>query len=252
MLVLQARGEIDFPLFLFANTGDDSENPATLRYVREVAVPYALDHGIEIGVLDRRRGGKPDGEVVTLLQQISRPESRSIELPVYLKGAGPGRHRCSDDFKIAVTNRELRRRGANPEEPALVAIGISTDEIERAHPGLDPKSPMRIRTYPLLDLGLDRHACRKIIADAGLPVPPKSACWFCPMHDHETWRKQRRESPDLFAKACGIEAMFIERRAMLSKDAVYLSKACRPLDQAIDDQLAFEGMETCDSGACFT
>ena len=34
-LVLAAQGKIDFPTFLFANVGDDSEHPATLRYVRE-------------------------------------------------------------------------------------------------------------------------------------------------------------------------------------------------------------------------
>src|SRR5947209_1941983 len=34
-LVLAARGEIDYQTFLFANVGGDSENPETLRYVRE-------------------------------------------------------------------------------------------------------------------------------------------------------------------------------------------------------------------------
>ena len=33
MLVLAAQRIIDFPLFLFANVGDDSEHPASLRYV---------------------------------------------------------------------------------------------------------------------------------------------------------------------------------------------------------------------------
>jgi 3'-phosphoadenosine 5'-phosphosulfate sulfotransferase (PAPS reductase)/FAD synthetase len=36
-LVLAAAGRIDFPVFLFANVGDDSEHPATLRYVRDLA-----------------------------------------------------------------------------------------------------------------------------------------------------------------------------------------------------------------------
>jgi hypothetical protein len=34
--------------------------------------------------------------------------------------------------------------------------------------------------YPLIDWGWDRDRCKREIAEAGLPVPPKSACYFCP------------------------------------------------------------------------
>ncbi|MGV3772715.1 MAG: hypothetical protein ACO1QB_07430 [Verrucomicrobiales bacterium] len=34
--------------------------------------------------------------------------------------------------------------------------------------------------YPLIDWGWDREECKRQIAKAGLPVPPKSACFFCP------------------------------------------------------------------------
>ena len=34
--------------------------------------------------------------------------------------------------------------------------------------------------YPLREYGFDRPKCGRVIADAGLPVPPKSACFFCP------------------------------------------------------------------------
>jgi 3'-phosphoadenosine 5'-phosphosulfate sulfotransferase (PAPS reductase)/FAD synthetase len=53
LLVLAAQGEIDYPVALFANTGDDSEHPATIRYLREVATPYADAHGIELVELQR-------------------------------------------------------------------------------------------------------------------------------------------------------------------------------------------------------
>lgn len=33
--------------------------------------------------------------------------------------------------------------------------------------------------YPLIDWGLDRNGCKDLIRSAGLPVPPKSACYFC-------------------------------------------------------------------------
>lgn len=47
-LALAAQGIIDFPVFLFCNVGDDSENPETLTYVHDVAMPYAREHGIEV------------------------------------------------------------------------------------------------------------------------------------------------------------------------------------------------------------
>src|ERR1700722_436630 len=34
--------------------------------------------------------------------------------------------------------------------------------------------------YPLMDWVMDRAACEQVIRDAGLPVPIKSACFFCP------------------------------------------------------------------------
>lgn len=40
-LVLAARGVIDFRTFLFANVGDDSENPETIEYVHQHAMPFA-------------------------------------------------------------------------------------------------------------------------------------------------------------------------------------------------------------------
>ncbi len=33
--------------------------------------------------------------------------------------------------------------------------------------------------YPLIDWGLDRNGCKDLIRSVGLPVPPKSACYFC-------------------------------------------------------------------------
>ncbi|MFC7865544.1 hypothetical protein ACFU5B_17190 [Streptomyces murinus] len=55
LLVLAARREIEYPTFLFANVGDDSEHPSTLAYVREVALPYATRAGLDLQHLERRR-----------------------------------------------------------------------------------------------------------------------------------------------------------------------------------------------------
>lgn len=247
LLVLAAQGRIDFPLFLFANVGDDSEHPDTLRYVREVAAPYAEAHGIELVELHRiPTKGADAGQVETLYGRLM---AGRLAIPYRKHADGPPMTRqCTVDFKIEVVRRELRRRGATVPAPAEMAIGISVDEIERAKPGLDPRSPELTRTYPLLDLGLARHHCAALIAAAGLPVPGRSACWFCPHHGTEAWRRLRRETPDLFDRACQLEADLTERRG----EPVYLTRRGRPLAETVDDQLVLDGMDGCDSGWCMT
>lgn len=153
LLVLAARRVIDFPLFLFANVGDDSEHPATLRYVREVAKPYADEHGIELVELHRTMR---DGSQETLMGRIER-RPKSIPIPIRMgEGGAPGNRTCTLDFKIRVIAKELKRRGASEATPATVAIGFSVDEITRVKPS---REPLEVFAHPLLDLGMSRQDC---------------------------------------------------------------------------------------------
>lgn len=251
--MLAAQGVVDFDLFLYANVGDDSEHPDTLRYVREVAAPFAAANGIEF--LELRRipvRGALKGREETLWGRLTRPGSRSLAIPVRMSNGAPGKRACTSDFKIRVVGRELRARGATVERPATVALGISVDEIERARPGVDPRAPYQTRVYPLLDLGLRRVDCQRIIAKAGLPVPGRSSCFFCPLHSAEEWRRLKREHPEHFAKACSLEQLLNDRRRELGKDAVWLTRRARPLAEVVDDQLVLDGMDGCESGWCMT
>jgi hypothetical protein len=47
--------------------------------------------------------------------------------------------------------------------------------------------------YPLIDWGLDREGCKDLIRSAGLPVPPKSACYFCPATQPAELHEHRKE-----------------------------------------------------------
>ena len=174
---------------------------------------------------------------------------RSIPIPVRMSSGAPGTRSCTADFKVRV-GRELRRRGASRSRPATVALGISVDEIERARPGIDPRLPDQRLVYPLLDLGLTRADCQRVIADAGLPVPGRSACWFCPFHSAEEWRRLKRQHPDLFTRACWLERHLNDRRRRLGRDDVWLTRHRRPLSEVVDDQLVLDGFDGCDSGWC--
>jgi hypothetical protein len=252
LLVLAATGRINFRLFLMANVGDDSENPGTLRYLEEYARPYAADHGIELNILDRI---KRDGTTETLMGRLTKEGSRSLPIPVRMSNGAPGQRSCTADFKIKVIGKELKRRGATAADPATIGIGISVDEIGRAN-NRRCEAHERI-VYPLLDLGLRRTDCARVIREAGLPVPPKSSCYFCPFHRPETWHNQRRDEPELFEKSCQLEELLNERRDVLGKDHVYLTRFNKPLREAIPDGVDLlpmfdEADGACDSGWCMT
>jgi hypothetical protein len=251
LLVLAAQRRIDYKIFLFSNVGDDSELPETLEYVRQIAAPYARRWGLDLKELRRQRR---DGAFETLMQRLQRPDSRSIPIPVRMANGAPGRRSCTADFKIGVVDRWLRQHGASEQEPATVGIGISVDEIHRANRRRCGKHEQI--EYPLLDLGLRRTDCERIIAEAGLPVPVKSSCYFCPFRTVQAWRHQRKYEPELFRKSVELEWTLNARRAALGKDAVYLSRYGRPLDEAISDseptgRISNEDGE-CDSGWCMT
>lgn len=251
LLVLAAQREINFSTLLFANVGDDSEHPATLSYVRDIALPYARRSGLCLHELHRCRR---DGSQETLWQRLNRPDARSIPIPIRMSNGAPGRRSCTADFKIKVVSRWLREHGATVEQPAAVGIGISLDEIHRANKRRS-ESFERIE-YPLLDLGLRREDCIQIIAAAGLPIPPKSSCFFCPFKTLAAWREQCRNEPELFEKSAKLEAVLIARRIAIGKDAAYLTRYGKPLTEVVQKVQAGASEKVadpgCDSGWCMT
>lgn len=246
-LVLAAQGRLQFDALLFANVGEDSEKPETLRYYREVAMPYAAEHGLRLIELHRTMR---DGRIRTLIEEVDA-QDRSIPIPVRMPGGNFGRRRCTDRFKIAVVAAWTKRAGASEGDPADVGIGFTTDEMDRVTNRVVVKWERRF--YPLLDLRLSRSDCVRIVADAGLPPAPRSACYFCPFQTTEEWRTLARESPVLFRKAADLERRLDKRWRDLGKtDHIRFSPAAN-LDLVTDQQSLFtdEGT-TCDSGGCFT
>ncbi|MFF4215326.1 adenine nucleotide alpha hydrolase family protein [Streptomyces nondiastaticus] len=248
LLVLAATGEIDYRTLLFSNVGDDSENPASLRYIHEFAAPYARRHGLSLVHLQKVRR---DGTTETLWQRLHRPDTRSIPIPVRMSNGAPGRRNCTADFKIKVISKWLKQHGATADHPATVGIGISVDEIHRAN--RRRSEPHEQISYPLLDLELRREDCARIIKDAGLPVPPKSSCFFCPFRTVGDWQRQRSDDPALFKKSQQLETVINARRAALGRDAVYLTRYGVPLGDAIRETFdEGDGDASCDSGWCMT
>lgn len=249
LLVMAAQGALDVKTFLFANVGDDSEHPATLRYVREVAMPYAKEHGIAIIELHYHKRG---GELETLYQHVTKPSQKMEIIPVRLQSGKPGMRSCTTNWKIRVIAQYVRKHGATKKSPAYMHMGISLDEFRRMRISDDP---CRINVYPLIDRRMNRQDCMNVITRAGLPVPPKSSCWFCPFHRLTQWQEMAENEPELFQRAVEMERLINERRTARGRDAVFFTDKMIPLNDAIGDmqqgKLFSEAEPTCDSGHCF-
>ena len=250
-LVLATQGAIPYRTFIFANVGDKAEDPLALDYINSVLKPYATLHGIEWVDVQRNRR---DGSKADLWDELQKP-NRSVPIPVMMQNGAPGRRSCTVDFKILPIARWIKRNAPG----CILGKGISTDEPHRATPSRENDG--YTSSYPLIELGLSRSDCLRIAKDAGLPQPPKSACWFCPYKTTDRWTEMKRENPLRFAQAVELEAHLNRKREIMGRDRVYLSgigaRRGLPLDQVIPDQLGLfpawiDEQDACESGYCMT
>lgn len=131
---------------------------------------------------------------------------------------------CTVAYKIEALARYYQK-------PCFDMVGFATDEIKRAKymscSGIEKR-------YPLLEREISRKGCIEIIKSHGLPVPPKSGCFFCPQQSPAQWRKLRRDHPDLWCKA-----LALENRVKEKKQHKNLSFANIPLEQVIESRQKF-------------
>lgn len=247
-LVLAAEGKLDFPHFLFANVGDDSERAQTIEYVRTIAAPYAAEHGINLVEVKRERRDKRE---ISLYQHVMSDEFKGIQIPMrFAKSGSPARRHCTVDYKVRVLDKWERQHGATAENPCVVGMGISWDELQRMRTNTNPE---RIITYPLIDLRLTRSDCERIIREAGLPQPGRSSCWFCPYKTQREWQRTRTEEPDIFAKALEMEVHMSAKMVKEGEGSVTFHAKGTLLEITSENtqlSLLDDTEEACESGNC--
>ena len=172
---------------VFADTG--GENPKTYCYMNYFEREFLRPRGLEI----------------TRLSPISHPElydDKRIMGAKTLETFCLSRHIvpflavrwCSVQFK---RNPLENWRMAHGIDRTL--MGICSDEPGRAH----YDNP--IVRYPLIEAGINRKECMRIAQRAGLEVPLKSGCFFCPGQSLGQWRALYYEYPDLYERAAILE-----------------------------------------------
>ena len=105
---------------------------------------------------------------------------------------------CTRDFKVNPIHRHYQERGGHIKQ----YIGIAFDEIHRMK---DSRDEYITNIYPLVEKRMTRQDCLDTIASAGLPIPEKSGCFFCPFNSTERWRHLLDHYPKLFDEAVTLE-----------------------------------------------
>jgi 3'-phosphoadenosine 5'-phosphosulfate sulfotransferase (PAPS reductase)/FAD synthetase len=121
-------------------------------------------------------------------------------------------HTCSERFKIRpqqawIQSQDWAQETWSQKKRILQLVGFESDEgyrINRTHPLIE-KSGKFSGHYPLVEWGWTRARCEAAILEAGLPLPGKSACFFCPMRKEAEIAQLASEEPALFEKALALE-----------------------------------------------
>lgn len=194
MLVgLAARG-IRPDLILFADTG--AEKPETYAYL-PVINAWLERRGFPQVTVVRRENCK---------DQTLEAECRRKSM---LPSLAYGFKSCSLKWKVDPQNKFL-----NHHEPAkavwksggkvvkLIGYDNGKADSRRVKAFVDKKYDF---WYPLRDWGWDREACMDQILAAGLPLPVKSACFFCPGTKRAELQQFAVSHPELVARAIEME-----------------------------------------------
>lgn len=200
--LMMAHGEVPAPdLAIFADTQAEPkkvyEHLAWLRQQLPFEVEIVSAGNLEAEILATSRGER---------RNDARP-------PFYVKNPdgsrGILRRQCTGDYKIDVIRKRVREllgveRGRRVPEDKRVTqvIGISLDEAGRMKLSRDK---WQTNEYPLVDRRLTRWDCEQWLRRNGYPIPPKSACVFCPYRRAVEWRRLRDEAPEDFQRAVVID-----------------------------------------------
>jgi hypothetical protein len=150
-------------------------------------------------------------------------------------GAGPLRRQCTREFKIQPIVRKVRELvGLQPGKPGprkrILAeqwIGISMDETIRMKPSRIGWIKHR---WPLIEAQMTRRACLKWNETQQMPVPPRSACVFCPYKSDHEWRLLRDTDRAGWDEAIRVDAM-IRDSVRGIRDPIFVHRSLKPLDQ---------------------
>ncbi len=275
LAAMSALGELP-PLDMAIHSDTTWESHHTYEFAHQWT-PWLETHGVKVVIVSDR-------------VQAARVAGQYTDIPAFTLSAdgkrGQLRRQCTSRWKIQPIRRFIRavQRGCqgHPLEARFVLawhyhvpifdylrlcnavqpfervqqwLGITVDEIHRAK---DADVKYIDNHYPLLEQRMSRTDCLIWLEAHGLPVPKKSACFFCPYHNQRAWYDLKREDGADWQQAVAIDAAIRQQRPPYP---LFVHSARKPLPQAvtISEDFGYEQLSLvdtadapCDSGYCFS
>lgn len=179
-------------LILFADTG--AEKPETYDFLGLMGQFTAREMGLD--VITVRASTKTD-------ESLEKSCLRLEHLPSIVYGS----RTCSQRWKLQPCEKyenhwPLAQAAWAAGSLVRKAVGIDAGELRRAKEFIDKKYRV---VYPLIEWGWSREECVACIKRMGLPVPVKSACFYCPSSKKSEVIHLKNKHPDLFDRAVKME-----------------------------------------------
>jgi len=162
---------------IFADTG--GELPETYEYLK-LASSYLEKHGIRFRTVVSRGG--------FLYERCKR--RRVIPSQIW--------RWCTRDFKILPIYAHYRSLGGH----IIQYLGISYEERDRTR---ESGAPYVTNRFPLVSRRMNRDRCVDLIIGAGLKLPVRSGCFFCPFNSISRWVEIYKSNRKLYSKAMALE-----------------------------------------------
>lgn len=185
-LILASQQGVKPAAIIFADTGGEKPETYHFKAILEKWIEKTFDQELVVVKAEMKRNGK---NVKTLEEMcLAGHDLPSI---VY------GRKTCSQNWKGKPLEKWVKK---NIGKDCVFAVSYNADETRRAVP-----YPGKI--YPLIEAGWGRIECLQAIAKSPLPMPCKSACFFCPSTPKKAVIELARMHPELVKRAIAMEKM---------------------------------------------
>jgi len=202
----------------------DAESPATREYVARFREWLCREYGRDITVIERNM----------YRDMLDNPGFTPVPWRI-ADGSAMLSRQCTRQYKVAPLTRYVY--GRYPGERIGLMLGISVDEYHR----MRDSSAARIdHVYPLVDRRLTRWQCREIVERAGLAVPWKSSCWFCPYRSSVSQWALVQRYPDLLGMARELEDRINTERRLRGRDEIVVLRSDTGVEQG----------DFCEAGFC--
>ncbi len=186
-------------LVIFADVTDPDRNdpgewPETYAHIRNVVMPLCAKYGIEFKWLDTTESPiRGRTSLFAYLRDMNLMPSR-------------GRRMCTVAAKVERISAYISARW--PGRRLEVSIGFEAGEEERA--ARDPHAAevatgLKVNRFPLMEHRMCRCRAVKYIQASGHPMPPGSACVFCPFSSRGDFQTLARELPGEFQQVVALE-----------------------------------------------